>query len=125
MLIRDAHHPFAVLIRQARQSKKLTQAALAQALQVKQSTISAWETGRYFPDKSQFPAIAKLISLSENQLLVAHHRLAPPSTSPIFELTVEDLRYLLIVAEGLHNKRLTWEVFILLMTQRTDDQKTG
>jgi transcriptional regulator with XRE-family HTH domain len=54
---------FAVRFRLARQQKKLTQAAVAKTLDVSQSAVAQWESGRSFPSSALARRIEKLLDV--------------------------------------------------------------
>jgi transcriptional regulator with XRE-family HTH domain len=56
------------LIKQSRQKAKLTQQQLGEKLELTQTTISAWEGGKYFPALEQLPELAEALGLSVDQL---------------------------------------------------------
>lgn len=56
-------------IKQGRESKKLTQKELAEALNVKRSTVAMWETGKSMPRPDKLPTIAKLFECTIEDLL--------------------------------------------------------
>lgn len=55
--------PFATRLRQARQGKRLTQAAVAEALDISQSAVAQWESGRSFPSAGLATRIEKLLGI--------------------------------------------------------------
>ena len=55
--------PFATRLRQARLGKQLTQVAAAEALDVSQSSVAQWESGRSFPSASLAVRIEKLLGI--------------------------------------------------------------
>jgi transcriptional regulator with XRE-family HTH domain len=58
-----AEAPFPTQFRQARQGKQLTQAAVAEALDVSQSAVAQWESGRSFPSAGLAARIEKLLGI--------------------------------------------------------------
>jgi len=50
-------------MRQARRNKQLTQAKLAEELNVSQSAVAQWESGRSFPSHELVPRIEKLLGI--------------------------------------------------------------
>lgn len=58
-----------VLIKKCRESKHITQQALADSLKVSVKTISKWETGRGYPDISLLEPLANVLGLSLIELL--------------------------------------------------------
>ena len=57
------------VIRRLRESKSLTQEALARTLHVSGKAVSKWETGQGFPDVSLLEPLAKALGLSVIELL--------------------------------------------------------
>ena len=57
------------LIRRLRTEKKLTQAALAEALELSPKTISKWERGLGCPDVSLLPALSSILGVHLSRLL--------------------------------------------------------
>jgi transcriptional regulator with XRE-family HTH domain len=55
--------PFRTRFRQARQERKLTQAAVAEALKVSQSAVAQWESGRSFPSAGLAAGIKGLLGI--------------------------------------------------------------
>ena len=55
-------------IRAAREAKKLTQEKLAGLLEVSPQAVSTWEQGKFIPDSSHLPALAKVLDLSLDAL---------------------------------------------------------
>lgn len=60
------------IIRELREKKKLTQAELAEILQVSDKTVSKWETGRGYPDITLLKPIAEAFGISVLELLSGH-----------------------------------------------------
>ena len=58
-----AEAAFPTQFRQARQGKQLTQAAVAEALDVSQSAVAQWESGRSFPSAGLAARIEKLLGI--------------------------------------------------------------
>ncbi len=58
-----------VTIANLRKSRGLTQAALAEKLNVSDKTISKWESGLGFPEVTQFPALAAFFGVSVDYLM--------------------------------------------------------
>ena len=56
-------------IKHSREKRKLTQAQLAECLNVSDKTISKWETGRGYPDIVLLHPLAKALGLSVTELL--------------------------------------------------------
>ena len=59
----------AVILRKLRKENHLTQAQLAQALQVHQTAVSQWECGRTFTDRKTIIKLAALYSVSADVIL--------------------------------------------------------
>ena len=56
-------------MREARRARRITQAALAERLGVKQSTVAGWETGKSNPSVQQLKDVALLFRVSVDSLL--------------------------------------------------------
>ena len=56
-------------IKSLREKSRLTQAQLAEKLQVSDKTISKWETGKGYPDITLLEPLAKALSVSATELL--------------------------------------------------------
>ena len=52
------------MIAQLRKKNGLTQAALAQKLNISDKTVSKWESGYGYPEITQFPVLAALFGVS-------------------------------------------------------------
>ena len=57
------------IIKELREKGKLTQAELAQKLDVSDKTVSKWETGKGYPDITLLEPIAKVFDISVTELL--------------------------------------------------------
>lgn len=57
------------MLRELRIKANMTQAELAERLQVKQSTISMWESHRAFPRKDKLHVLCKLLNCKVDDLL--------------------------------------------------------
>lgn len=57
------------MLRELRIKANMTQAELAERLQVKQSTISMWESNRAFPRKDKLHELCKLLNCKVDDLL--------------------------------------------------------
>lgn len=57
------------VIKELREKNKLTQAELAEKLNVSDKTISKWETGKGYPDVSLLEPIAEVFSISLTELM--------------------------------------------------------
>ncbi len=60
---------FGEQLRQLRKSKKITQGALAELLQVTQQAVGKWETGKSFPDRETLLYLADFFEVSLDSLL--------------------------------------------------------
>lgn len=60
-------------IRQLRESRRLTQAALAEKLGVSSKTVSRWETARGLPDISLLQPLAQALGISVIELMNGEH----------------------------------------------------
>ena len=56
-------------LKEIREARNITQMELAVLINVPQSTIATWETGRAFPRAEKLPAIAKALSCTVDELL--------------------------------------------------------
>lgn len=56
-------------IKKLRESKKMTQTQVAEALQVSRATVAMWETQRSVPRSTLLPRLANLFSCSVDELL--------------------------------------------------------
>lgn len=59
----------AELIREGRKAAELTQVQLAEALDLKQSTISEWEAGKFVPTVSNLLRLASILDLDISSLV--------------------------------------------------------
>jgi transcriptional regulator with XRE-family HTH domain len=55
--------PLSSRLRQARRRKRMTQLDLAKALEVSQSAVAQWESGRSFPSEDVVPRLRKLLEI--------------------------------------------------------------
>lgn len=60
-------------IRQLRETKKLTQAALAEQIGVSSKTVSKWETGKGLPDITLLQPLAQALGISVIELMNGEH----------------------------------------------------
>ena len=67
---------FGTQIKKLRSSRKLTQEQLAQKLNVSRRTISSWENNRNLPDLEMVVRIAKIFTLSLDQLILGDPTMA-------------------------------------------------
>ena len=58
-----------VNLKKLRKERGITQVALSELINVPQSTIATWETGRAFPRAEKLPAIAKALGCTVDELL--------------------------------------------------------
>ena len=56
-------------LKKIREARNITQMELAAKIEVPQSTIASWETGRAFPRAEKLPAIAKALGCTIDELL--------------------------------------------------------
>lgn len=66
------HYVTGAAIRQLRERKGLTQAALAELIDVSPKTVSKWETAKGLPDVSLLDAIASALGVSVLELMSGH-----------------------------------------------------
>ena len=59
----------AKILKQLRKEQGLTQAQLANVLQVHQTAVSQWECGRTYPDRATIVKLAAFYSVSADVLL--------------------------------------------------------
>ncbi|MGB4564407.1 MAG: helix-turn-helix transcriptional regulator, partial [Dethiobacteria bacterium] len=57
------------IIKRLREERKMTQAELAQVLNVSDKAVSKWETGKGYPDITLVEPIAKALGISTIELL--------------------------------------------------------
>ena len=57
------------VIKQLREKNRLTQAELAQKLNISDKTVSKWETAKGYPDISLLEPIAKIFGISISELI--------------------------------------------------------
>lgn len=55
-------------IKELREAAKLTQKATAEKMNVRQSTVSMWETGEALPRSDKLPLLAKLLGCTVDDL---------------------------------------------------------
>ena len=60
-------------IKALRESKKLTQAEVAEKIGVSSKTVSKWETGKGLPDISLLQPLAQTLSISVIELMNGEH----------------------------------------------------
>ena len=58
-------------LKKIREARNITQMELAAKIEVPQSTIASWETGRALPRADKLPAIAKALGCTIDELLDA------------------------------------------------------
>lgn len=56
-------------IKSFRMKKNLTQAKLADFLNIRQSTVAMWETGESLPRADKLPELAKILGCTVDELL--------------------------------------------------------
>ena len=56
-------------LKRIREKQSVTQMELAEKINVPQSTIASWETGRALPRAEKLPAIAKALNCTIDELL--------------------------------------------------------
>lgn len=71
---------------QLRKEKSLTQAALAQQLNLSNRTVSKWENGDGIPDVSVLPQLADALDITVDELLHGEH-----SSRPVPNVTVTEI----------------------------------
>ena len=59
----------AIILKQLRKQNGLTQAQLAQELQVHQTAVSQWECGRTYPDRETIVKLAAFYHVSADVIL--------------------------------------------------------
>lgn len=62
-------YDFGKFLAQLRKEKGLTQAELAERLNVSDKAVSRWETGKNYPDISLFQSISDVLDISISELL--------------------------------------------------------
>lgn len=60
---------FQIRLKELREKAKLSQAALAQKIGVRQSTVGMWESGKNKPENAKLEALANLFQVSTDYLL--------------------------------------------------------
>ena len=71
-----------MIFKQKREEVGMTQSELAQKLNVDQSTVCLWETGKTLPRASMLPRIASLFKCSVDELLSYNTKDSIPTTEP-------------------------------------------
>ncbi len=61
------------MIKKLRESRGLTQSALADILMISDKTISKWETGKGYPDISLLEGLSKALNISITELLLGQN----------------------------------------------------
>jgi len=56
-------------LKKLRENARLSQAAVAEAMGIRQSTVAMWETGGNIPRTDKLPALAKLYGCTVDDLL--------------------------------------------------------
>lgn len=70
------------VFKELRRKTKLTQYEVAEALSIKQTTVSAWETSVSIPDQALLPRIAELYGTTVDYLLTGKE----PQSKPIVKV---------------------------------------
>ena len=60
---------FGIRLARLRKGKNLTQAQLAELLNISNKTVSRWETGEGYPEISLLPDLADVLDVSSDYLL--------------------------------------------------------
>ncbi len=71
-------HHVAQLIRQRRKELGLTQAALAERIQISAKAVSKWERAAGMPDAALIPALSLALGMSADSLLCGRVETNPP-----------------------------------------------
>ena len=64
-------------IKSKREEAGITQTVLAEILNIKQSTVAKWETGKAMPQADKLPEIAKILGCAIDDLFIENEQ---PST---------------------------------------------
>lgn len=88
-----------------RKSKKLTQAELAQRLEVSKSSVTSYEQGRIYPSLEIFSKICEILNVSSDYLLGISDEL--PIKLSTAGLSDEEMRLLLQFLDLMEQNRLT------------------
>lgn len=72
-----------------RRAKGLTQKGLAEVLQVNQSAVAGWESGRFYPSASTIPLIEKLLEISIANLIALDSAPDEPDPQPPTPANIE------------------------------------
>ena len=75
-------------IAEKRQTKKMTQVQMGEALGVTAKTISRWENGNYMPDIALLIPLAELLDVSVNELLNGESSIVNATEEPPLEVTI-------------------------------------
>ena len=87
-----------------RKEQKLTQAALAERLNLSNRTVSKWETGDGYPDITVLPKLSQILGVSVDELLSGERQ-----SSPIPEVKVTE------VENGDHLKNLFSVMYVIAL----------
>ena len=101
-------------IAECRKNKNLTQAQLAEKLNITDRAVSKWETGRAMPDSSIMLALCDVLSITVNDLLCGEKIIMENSNQKNEQLLLE-------MAKELERKNKTiwtsmWAIMIVSMT---------
>ena len=101
-------------IAECRKNKNLTQAQLAEKLNITDRAVSKWETGRAMPDSSIMLALCDVLSITVNDLLCGEKIIMENSNQKNEQLLLE-------MAKELERKNKTiwtsmWAILIVSMT---------
>ncbi|MBQ3084168.1 MAG: helix-turn-helix domain-containing protein [Clostridia bacterium] len=95
------------MIAQLRKKNGLTQAALAQKLNISDKTVSKWESGYGYPEITQFPVLAALFGVSIDYLMTGEHKGIALCGNILTDLvkTINEYPHLGMLADISHVKR--------------------
>ena len=98
-------------IAECRKKKKLTQAQLAEKMNVTDRAISKWETGKAMPDSGIMPKLCHILGINVNELLCGEkidmEQKDEQLNELIFQMATNEERY---------HKRLLYSAYIILAT---------
>lgn len=98
-------------ISSCRKQKNMTQAELAERLNVSDRAVSKWETGRSMPDSSIMLELCELLGINVNELLSGERIMSEFSVKKTEELLLE-----LTKQDELKNKKLMASMWTILIT---------